>query len=209
MPNEETKRRLGRPAVGHGHVREAVGTFRQEKRLEAAVSALASAGWDRADMSLLAAQSLVSPHLDAVQPAGESAREASDDADLPRGPVVSDPDFRQGRTLAGGMAGVVAAFGAAGAVVVTGGTALAAVVGAAIAGGGAAAAAHAAGRWLTARRDDFLQEQVDRGGILLWVALRKPGQAEMAMEILRQHGAENVHVHALPVAEERAPPLDD
>lgn len=183
--------------------REAVGTFRSEEQLEAAVSELASAGWDRAEMSLLGAHSMIAPH---VETPPQGARKASDDPDLPRGSVVSDDDMRQGRTLASGMAGVVAAFGAAGAVVVTGGTALAAVVGAAVAGGGATAAVHAAGRWLSGRHDDFLQEQIDRGGILLWVALRQPGQDQKAQEILRRHGAENIHVHELPVEVERAPP---
>ncbi len=176
-------------------VREAVGTFRSEERLEAAVSELTSSGWDRAQLSLLAPESLVSPHLGTLQ---RTAREASDDPELERGAVVSDADVRQGRTLASGMAGVIAAFGAAGAVVATGGGALVALVGAAIAGGGATAAVNAAGRWLGARHDDFLQEQVDRGGILLWVTLRSPGQDEKAQEILRRHGADNVHIHELP-----------
>lgn len=184
-------------------VREAVGTFRSEEHLGAAVTELTRSGWDRADLSLLGAESAIRPQVDA--PIQETAREATDDPTLPRGAVVTDTDERQGRTLLGGMAGVIAAFGAAGAVVVTGGGALAAMVGAAVAGGGATAAVQAAGRWLGARRDDFLQEQIDRGGILLWVALRKPGQEEKAQDILRRHGAEHVHVHEVPVEVEQGP----
>lgn len=184
--------------------REAVGTFRSEEQLEAAISELTSSGWDRADLSLLGSSSVIDPHV--TVPPGEDARQASRDPDVPRSPVVSDVDERQGRTLVGGMAGVIAAFGAAGAVVVTGGGALAAMVGAAIAGGGATAAVEAAGRWLGARRNEFLQEQIDRGGILLWVALRKPGQEQKAQEILRRHGADNVHIHELPLDEARAAP---
>jgi hypothetical protein len=175
-------------------VREAVGTFRSEERLEAAISELTSSGWDRAELSLLAPESLIAPHLPVEQP----ARQAVDDPTLERGAVVSDADVRQGRTLASGMAGVIAAFGAAGAVVATGGSALIALVGAAVVGGGATAAVHAAGRWFGARREHFLDEQVDSGGILLWVHLRAPGQEQEALNILRRHGAENVHVHELP-----------
>lgn len=190
-----------------GTQREAVGTFRSEEQLEAAISELTSSGWDRADLSLLGSSSVIDPHV--TVPPGQDSREAGEDPDAPRSPVVSDVDERQGRTLIGGMAGVIAAFGAAGAVVVTGGGALAAMVGAAIAGGGATAAVEAAGRWLGARRNEFLQEQIDRGGILLWVALRKPGQEQKAQEILRRHGADSVHIHEVPVEEAHAsPPVD-
>lgn len=185
-------------------VREVVGTFRSEEHLAAAMAELTQAGWDRADLSLLGAESVIRPHVEA--PIEETAREATDDPTLPRSAVFTDTDERQGRTLLGGMAGVIAALGAAGAVVVTGGGALAALVGAAVAGGGATAAVQAAGRWLGARRDDFLQEQIDRGGILLWVALRKAGQEERAQEILERHGAEHVHVHEVPVEVEQGPP---
>jgi hypothetical protein len=183
--------------------REAVGTFHSEEALEAAVSALASAGWDRARLSILAAESVLAPHLPASD---KSTEAAADDPQALRGSVVSDTDMRQGRTLASSMAGVVAAFGAAGAVVVTGGGALAAVVGAAAVGGGVTAAAHAAGRWLNDRREKFLDEQVERGGILLWVGLRHPGEDRQAMDILRRHGAEDVHVHEIDVEAAHAPP---
>lgn len=184
-------------------MREAVGTFRSEEQLAAAVGELTRSGWDRADLSLLGASSVIDPHVAA--PAGKTAPEASDDPNLPRTAVVTDVDEAQGRTLLGGMAGVMAGFAAAGAVVVTGGGALAAMVGAAIAGGGATAAVQAAGRWLGERRNDFLQEQIDRGGILLWVTLRKAGQERRAQEILRRHGAENVNIHELPVEVELGP----
>jgi hypothetical protein len=181
--------------------REAVGTFHFEAALEAAVSELASAGWDRARLSILAAESVLAPHL----PVSESTTAAADDPQAPRGAVVSDTDMRQGRTLASSMAGVIAALGAAGAVVVTGGGALAAVVGAAAVGGGVTAAAHAAGRWLNDRREKFLEEQIERGGILLWVALRDPGEDRQATDILRRHGAADVHVHEIDVEAAHAP----
>lgn len=183
-------------------MREAVGTFRSEEQLEATVSELASAGWDRADMSLLTSGSTVAPH---VEP-DESIAEAADDPDAPRGAVVSDPDMQQGRTLVSSTAGVAAAFAAAGAVVATGGGALAALVGAAVIGGGATAATHAAARWLSERRSDFMDQQVAQGGILLWVVLRKPDQDQRALDILRRNGAEHVHIHRLPVEEAHAPP---
>lgn len=183
--------------------REAVGTLHSEEALEAAVSELTSSGWDRARLSIVAAESVLAPHL---PPSEKPVETAADDPAVERGAVVTDTDMRQGRTLASSMAGVIAAFGAAGAVVVTGGGALAAVVGAAAVGGGVTAAAHAAGRWLSDRREQFLDEQVERGGILLWVALRDAGEDRKATDILRRHGAEDVHVHEIDVAAAHAPP---
>ncbi|MCC7049154.1 MAG: hypothetical protein IT562_20745 [Alphaproteobacteria bacterium] len=183
---------------------EAVGTFDTSEQLEAAIDALERAGWDRADLSVLAQKDLVLP------PAGPTvadAAKAADDADASRSPVVPDVDIRQGRTLAASMAGVIAAFAATGATVVTGGGALAAVVGAAAAGGGATALVHALGRMIGENHDSFLQEQIDRGGILLWVRMRKPGQETRAQEILRQHGGQNVHIHDLSASNRPKPSL--
>ena len=171
---------------------EVVGLFRSTESVEAAISALASAGWDRSELSLLGQKGAFDP-----QPpiGGETAEQAADDPHTKRAAVVSDPDVRQGRTLATSMASVAAAFVAAGATVASGGTALAAVIGAAAAGGGAAAAVEALGRWAGKDRADFLEEQIRRGGIMLWVMLRRPQDETKARDILVRHGAEIIHSH--------------
>ncbi|MCC6468200.1 MAG: hypothetical protein IT563_07760 [Alphaproteobacteria bacterium] len=173
---------------------EAVGTFDTTEQLEAAIDALERAGWDRADLSVLAQKDIVLPP---AGPTMHDAQQAADDASAPRSPIVPDVDIRQGRTLAASMAGVIAAFVATGATVVTGGGALAAVVGAAAAGGGATALVHALGRMIGDNHESFLHDQINQGGILLWVRLKKPGQEALAQDILRQHGAQNVHIHDL------------
>lgn len=171
---------------------EVVGLFRSPDRLEAAISALSTAGWDRAEMSLVAQK-----HV--LQPEGglpETSETAADDPNVERGAVMSDTDVRQGRTLATALGGVLAAFAASGAVVMSGGTALAALVGAAAAGGGAAAAVNALGQWAGEHRAAHLDDQLRQGGILLWVMLRNPGQEKLARDILTQHGATAVHTHS-------------
>lgn len=175
---------------------EVVGLFRSTESVEAAISALAGAGWDRSELSLLGQKSAFDP-----QPpiGGESAEQAADDPHAKRAPVVSDPDIRQGRTLATSMASVAAAFLAAGATAMTGGSALLAIIGAAAAGGGAAAAVNALGQWAGSNRAEFLEEQVKRGGIVLWVMLRHPDEESKAREILTQHGAEIIHSHQTEV----------
>jgi hypothetical protein len=171
---------------------EVVGLFRSTDSLEAAISALTSAGWDRSELSLLGQKGTFDPKPPMP---GETAEQAADDPHMARAPVVSEPDIRQGRTLATSLAGVAAAFLAAGATVASGGTALVAIIGAAAAAGGAAAAAEALGQWAGKSRADFLHEQIERGGILLWVMLRSPEQEGKARDILMQHGAEIVHAH--------------
>jgi hypothetical protein len=181
---------------------EVVGLFRSPESLEAAISALTSSGWDRSELSLLAQKGAFDPK----PPIGrETAEQAADDPRTSRAPVVSEPDIRQGRTLATSLAGVAAAFIAVGATVVTGGTALAAIIGAAAAGGGAAVAVEALGQWAGKSRADFLHEQIQRGGILLWVMLRSPEQEGKAREILMRHGADIIHAHDAELPTRPAP----
>jgi hypothetical protein len=176
-------------------VREAVGAFRSADALEQAVSTLASSGWDRSEMSLVAQHGMFAPTLPAD---GKDMHRAADDPNVDRSPVVSKDDVRQGRTLATSLAMVVAAFAASGATILTGGGALAALVGAAAAGGGAAAAVNAVGRWAGGSREMFLRDEIEQGGILLWVKVRNEDQATKATEILRRCGATDVHLHEVP-----------
>jgi hypothetical protein len=192
MPDTRPRPSL-RPTPPSATTDELVGLFHSADAVESAISDLASAGWDRSDLSLLAQKSVINP----TPPIGGATTEQAADAPgIARAPVVSEPDIQQGRTLATSLAGVTAAFIAAGATVVTGGTALAALIGAAAAGGGAAAAVEALGQWVGRNRADFLEQQIQRGGILLWVLLRSPDQESRARAILTRHGADLIQAHA-------------
>ena len=50
------------------------------------------------------------------------------------------------------------------------------------------------------RYADWLQEQLDRGGILLWVRTDTPEDERKALRILTQHSAHDIHIHEVPVA---------
>lgn len=169
---------------------EIVGLFHSPEALERAISELASAGWDRAEMSLLGAQESLSQY----QTGGTEG--IAHDHSTAHSAVVSKDDVRQMRTLTTGMAGVIAAFVTAGATIMTGGAALAAVVGAAAAGGGAAAAVEALGHNADQRREDHLSEQLAQGGILLWAVLRNSSDEAKAREILQRCGGTDVTVHS-------------
>ncbi|HEY1299581.1 MAG TPA: hypothetical protein VGF07_03740 [Stellaceae bacterium] len=170
-------------------IREAVAAFDDPEQLEAAVSELQSHGFDRADLSFLAPEALE------THPAA-TAKGLADDPAAPRVSVTSETDARQNRVLGTSMAATIAAFIAAGFVVATGGLAAAAVAAAAAAGG-----VGAAGTWFGRKlaKDDeaFLDAQLARGGVLLWVRLHDRAAEERALEVL-QHRSAHVHVHDLP-----------
>jgi hypothetical protein len=96
----------------------------------------------------------------------------ADDPTVPRAAYVSTEAIggAEGGLIGGLM--YVGAAAAAGAIVVSGGT-------------------------LDAH---YLQEQMDRGGLLLWVRTWDAEGERRAVEILRKHSGGHVHVHALPAA---------
>lgn len=176
-------------------IREAVAAFHDPETLKASVSDLQSNGFNRADISFLAREGFEG-HLKKNY---DDARAAEDDPQAPRAPVIDETDIRQRRTLDISMSAVIAGFAAAGFTVMTGGaTALAAGLAAvAIAGVGGAGAL--LGKAYGEGHQNFLQEQLERGGILLWVRTPDQDAEARAQAILSRHAAHDVHVHDVPV----------
>jgi len=171
-------------------IREAVAVFDDAEKLEAAVSALQSNGVDRSELSFLAHE----------LPAGgvtSDAAQAADDPAMPREPVVSDTDLRQGRVLGTGLAATIAAFAAAGFTVATGGVAAATIAAAVAAAGGVGAVSTLFGRRLADDQTSFLDAQLARGGVLLWVRTPNAGSEQTVLDVLRRHSA-YVYLHDLP-----------
>jgi hypothetical protein len=178
-------------------IREAVAAFDDPEALKAAVSDLQSGGFDRADISFLARDGLTTGHVEAEY--GE-AREVEDDPAVPREAVIDETDIRQRRTLEVSMAATVAALAAAGFTVMSGGTSLVAAGAAAAAMGGVGGLGSLVGKtWGTAQKT-FLREQLERGGVLIWVRTPDAGAEQRASSILRRHGAHDVHVHEVDAA---------
>ena len=175
-------------------VHEMVALFHDRERLETALGELESAGVDRAEISLLARSEDAEAPL---RPSGTPG--AEDDPRAPREAATTDTDVRQGRTLATSLGAVVAAFAASGLAVMTGGAAAAAISAAVLAGGGVAFIGATAGEAAGKRHAAFLQEQLERGGILLWVKVRDAAQEPKIAAILESHGASDVHAHDVSV----------
>jgi hypothetical protein len=94
----------------------------------------------------------------------------------------------------------VGATAAAGAIVVSGGTLAAAIAAVALGGGAGGLIGSILAKWIGDHHAHYLQEQMDHGGLLLWVRTRDVDAERRAVEILKKHSGRDVHLHALPAA---------
>jgi hypothetical protein len=178
-----------------GAVREAVGVFDTVEALQGAIDELLSSGFDRADLSLLASVHAVEEKL-----GGKPFREGEleDNASAPRTVYVS-PDAIG--TAEGGLIGglmYLSGVAAAGVIALAGGPLSMVVVGAAVAGDAGGFVGAALAELVGHRRARYFEEQLDRGGLLLWVRTWTATQERRATEVLRRHSGTDVHVHGLP-----------
>ena len=177
-----------------GTVREAVAVFDDVSSLEGAVDDLRAAGFAQADISLLAAQDVVARQLGHMYTRVE---ELEDDPRAPRTAFVSEKNLGERESRLVGSLTVLPTVIAAGTVVASAGAVAAAIVGTALAG---AALGTVLTHWMDQRHAERLQEQLDRGGVLLWVRVRDETAARRALDILTRYSAHDVHIHELPTA---------
>ena len=115
--------------AGRQTVREAVGVFHDRDSFQNTVEDLMSAGFDRAELSLLAGEQAVEGKLGHAY---RRVQELEDAPTVPRAAYIGNHSLAEGRTgVIGGLAYVGAMVGA-GAVVASGGTLAAAVAAAAV-----------------------------------------------------------------------------
>ena len=169
-------------------IRETVAVFDDHEKLESAVSALQSNGFDRASLSFVASEA-----------AGER-----NDPSASHQPVVSDTDFRQERVLGTALAATIAGFAAAGFAVATAGVGVAAVA-AAAAAGGVGAVSTLVGRNLAGGEGSDLNDQLAHGNVLLCVRTPDDNAERHAVDVLRRYA---VHVRARELPAADIPGLD-
>ena len=181
--------------------REAVGIFHSPQGLQGAIDELLSSGFHRAELSLLASEAAV------VEKLGHRYAKVdalADDPAVPRAAYVSTEAIGDAEgALIGGLV-YVGATVATGAVVASGGTLLAVIAGAALAGGAGGLIGSVLAKWLGNHHAHYLQEQIERGGLLLWVRTWDAAKEERAVEILTKYSAEKVHIHGLPLVAQDA-----
>jgi hypothetical protein len=173
-------------------VNEAVAVFHDVSALDAAVDELRKAGFRRGDISLLASEDAVEKKLGHRY---ERIEELEDDPDAPRVVYKTRASVGESEDLIIGSMTYLPAVVAAGTVVATAGVVAAAVTGTAIAG---ALIGTVLAHWLDRQQAEWLQEQLDHGGLLLWVRTPDAEAEQKAMTILRRHSAHDVHIHRLP-----------
>jgi hypothetical protein len=173
---------------------EVVGVFHNPEDLESAIDELLSSGFDRAELSLLASEDAVATKLGGhYRPAGELA----DDPTVPRAAFVSTAAIGDAEgALIGGLAYVGATF-AIGAVVMSGGALAAAVAAAALGGGAGGLIGSALALWVGHHHAAYLHDQIENGGLLLWVRAWKDSDEARALEIIGKHAADTVHSRSI------------
>ncbi len=168
-------------------IREAVAVFDDADTLERAVFDLETKGFDRAAFSVLADEAAVEKKL------GHRYKSVAEMEDEPRAPHetffsrISRVESEFGIPIGLASIGFLALGGIGGG--------LAALV---AAGGGAMFGA-ALGGLIHRHHAARIQEQLARGGLLLWVNVRNAAEEKIAVETLEVHSAHDVHVHAIPV----------
>tara|TARA_R110000824_G_scaffold104214_2_gene247308 strand:+ start:9475 stop:10509 length:1035 start_codon:yes stop_codon:yes gene_type:complete len=176
-------------------VREAVGVFQSERALQTAVDALLSHGFDRAELSLLAPVSSVEKELGH---SFTSVKVLEDDAAVPTTAYVSTDVIGDAE---GGVFGgfiYVGALATLTAVVASGGAIGAAIIAAAAGGIGGGAIGGILAKIIGQHHADYVEDQLERGGLLLWVRTWNAADEKHAVKILTDHSGSDVHVHELP-----------
>jgi hypothetical protein len=171
------------------NVIEAVAVFHDVADLDKAVEALIAAGFDKDDVSLLASEAAVEEKLGQRY---ERVEEMEDDPAAPRVAYRTLADFAENERAIANSLTFLPAMLAAGTVVASAGVVAAAITGAAV---GGAVLSTVLARWLDKTHADHLQEQLEHGGLLLWVNTSTKDKQEAAVHILKAHAASDVHVH--------------
>lgn len=173
-------------------VKEIAAIFHDADALENAVEDLESHGFDRAEISLLADENTIRERLGHIY---SSAEKAMDDPDAPRTAFVSSQSRGEAEgALVGGLL-YVGAMAGIGAVVASGGPVTAAISTAVLAGGGGAALGTLLAGLVEGSHLHHIEEQIKKGGLLLWVHTRDADHVARATQILHRHVPKERHIH--------------
>jgi hypothetical protein len=171
---------------------EVVAIFHTAEDFETAIDELLSSGFDRAELSLLASKDAVERKLHRHY---RLAHEMADDPASPRVAFVSTAAIGDAKGgLIGGLT-YVGATVAAGAMVLSGGALAPTIAAAVLSGGAGALIGTVLAHWVGHHHARYLGEQIDNGGLLLWVRAWDEQDEARAIQILRRHAGERVHTH--------------
>jgi hypothetical protein len=164
-------------------IREVVAAFDNTDELDSAVYELQTRGFDRAAFSLLAGEKTVQETLGHRY---TEVKEVEDDPSVPRETFFSRASRLEAEYLPAPILASVGIVALAG---------VGSIVVALVAAGAGGLIGVALGRMIHEQQATRVQEQLARGGLLLWVNVRNAGEEESALEVLRAHSAHDVHAH--------------
>ena len=178
-------------------IREAVGIFFGAEPLRAAAEDLLASGFDRSQIGLLAGEFAVKDKL------GDIYAELNENADDPNAPatgfILKEEGAKTVHAMFGGLslAGIAAGGGAvvASAAVLGGARAPAVASVAAVASIGAVIS-----RTLHQSDAEHLEEEIEKGNLLLLVRTRDAAHEKSAVDILKKHSGYDVHICTVPAA---------
>ena len=168
---------------------EAVAIFDDVASLDDAVAALMNAGFKKDDISLLASEAAVEAKLGHRY---QRVEELEDDPKAPRVVYRTLADLADHERSIANSLTVLPAVIAAGTVVASVGVVAAVIAGAAVSG---AVLSTVLAKWLDKSHADHLQEQLERGGLLIWVSTPTLDKRDTAVRILMNYATSDVHVH--------------
>ena len=181
-------------------VHEVVAVIDTEKKLQDAIDELQISGFDRSDLSLLAGEKVIEEKL------GHIYKKVTDLEDDPETPTISYIPTEAIGDAEGALIGTpmyVAALTAAGIMVSVGGPLAATIAVVAAATGAGAVLGSILASMVGKHHAHYMQDQLDHGGLLLWVHTRDDKREKRAKEILSKHSAHDIHVHKVPVKDEK------
>ncbi|WP_208722785.1 hypothetical protein [Rhizobium vallis] len=177
-------------------VREVAGIVRTPKILDNVVEALEHAGFDRADIDVMADCATIRDRFGTIFIPVE---ELADVPGAPRRAFIQPDDVSVVRVGATGVLFYVGATVAALSIVASGGSLAAALAAAAAAGAASGGIGALATRFLTRERASMIETMMIEGGLVLWVRVRSEEAERQAEEIMRDQGVEQVRVHEIVI----------
>ncbi|WP_417621952.1 hypothetical protein [Parasphingorhabdus sp.] len=174
-------------------VREAVGIFDSEVKLQAAIDDLLSHGFDRAEISVLAPVAAVEEKLGHHF---QSVQEIEDDRSILTKAYIPVETIGDAQGAVIGSLMYIGAF--AGIVLVASGGALAAALAGLAMGGSGTAIGITLARFMNRHHADYIADQLEKGGLLLWVRTWDQKDEAKAIKILSAQSGLDVHVHGFP-----------
>jgi len=171
--------------------REVVGVFADAQALDAATSDLLAARFEEAQISLLAGEKAI------VEKLGHKYERIEELEDDPKAPRILYRAFDRKKTVILGSLAAIGALATGGALF-AGGAALVAALGGGVIGAEAGAfLGGVLGDFVDDRHAADLKNQLDHGGLLLFVRTRDDAEESVAKEILNKHSGRDVHAHGL------------